>query len=529
MNLTWHLVKKDLYRLRTPLTLFSLLMIGENLFYAAIGGLFQTPDLGWLNRLQNIPELLLSILAEPLIAYFLVGWLVFEDSPVEKDAHWITRPISGGQLFAAKLTGAALMFVVWPLILNLLWWSACGFGWPELLVASRVFVIVNPPLLALGLACAALTDGYPRFILWSLVGLIVFVVLQLTFNFSGSDFSNFGLSRLLVGGLSCGIISLVIAAYQFVTRRHRKSLALVAAGLLMVGFVSGAWRWNFVGDRPLRLAADDPRYTGMTLKLAGPARYQRVKGRPYFHLPVQIGGLPDAVAVVWISARGEWSLAGRPIWTSRIEADSSGLRQDTIRRLLGIKPKPLPQTDSQTILTGPFSPLLAQQTTHEPAAFHGYLDLHLTHGKIAAELPLRETATQKGTRAFTVSFLSSGSLKEKRPATTAAKMATAQNGVSLLLTERSAGGWQSTGVLVNRRTGEFFLSDPVRSGPEAITALNQAKVTCWRLTFLMGSSPIRLDDLSLVVIRFGENELLTRELKVDPVPWLATPSNTPRL
>jgi len=92
MILLWHLIKKDLHRLRLPLALFSLLIFGKIIFYAAIGGLFQAPDLAWLNRLQNVPELLLRALAEPLAVYFLAGWLVFEDSPVEKEPTGLPGP-----------------------------------------------------------------------------------------------------------------------------------------------------------------------------------------------------------------------------------------------------------------------------------------------------------------------------------------------------------------------------------------------------------------------------------------------------
>jgi hypothetical protein len=357
------------------------------------------------------------------------------------------------------------------------------------------------------------------------VSLIAFVVLQLIFNFNGSGFSNFGASRLLAAGLIAGVAGLAVAGHQFVTRHHRKSLALACLGLLMVGIVSGAWRWNFVGNRPLRLGPDDSRYTSVTLKLAGPARYQATKGRPYVQLPMQIVGLPDAVAVAWISGRGEWTFAGRQVWNSRADANSSDLWQEAIRRRLGSKAAS--ETGGKITLTLPISSLVAQRAKRESAAFHASLDLYLAHGKIAAELPLHEGATSLEARAYTLSFLSTRQLKETRRSKTN-QPAMAQNGVTLLLTERSTARGRSTSVLVSRRTGEIFPADPTRSGPQAITVLNHAKVTCSRLTFLMGSTAVRLDDLTLAIIRFDEDELLARELKVDPVPW-ATPSEPPQI
>src|SRR5260221_717099 len=81
MNLTWHLVKKDVRQLRLAVALLAVLTLAKFVFYAFVGGRFGPPNLEWLNRLQSGPEVLLSVFAEPFIAYFLVGALVFQDSP----------------------------------------------------------------------------------------------------------------------------------------------------------------------------------------------------------------------------------------------------------------------------------------------------------------------------------------------------------------------------------------------------------------------------------------------------------------
>src|SRR2546423_379720 len=125
MRLTWHIIAKDLRRLRVPLAIWVLLMLAEHVFYALIGGMWTAPNLEWLNRIQGGSELWLRIFLLPMFAYFLIGALLYEDPLVATDPFWITRPISGRQLMTAKITGALLFFLVLPLVIKAAWWWAC--------------------------------------------------------------------------------------------------------------------------------------------------------------------------------------------------------------------------------------------------------------------------------------------------------------------------------------------------------------------------------------------------------------------
>ncbi|HWA29237.1 MAG TPA: serine hydrolase [Lacunisphaera sp.] len=521
MSLIWHLLRKDLRRLRLPLALFSLLVAGKCVFYAYIAGLFSVPDIDWLRRMQNLPEMVLRFLAEPVFACLLVGWMVFEDSPVETDPHWVTRPISGAQLMVAKLTGAFLLFVVWPLGLNFIWWLACAVGSADLLVTAREFLVFNGALVALAWGCAALTGGFPRFVLWSLVGLVVFGILQLLFTLTSTP--GLGFERgfvCLVGGAAAAA---AVGGYQFVTRRRRSSLVLAGIGLVVVGAVGGLWRWNFSGQEKFRLPPGQS--ASVSLKLTGPARYFRYGVGHFAQLPVRIDGVPDHLAVGRLKMRGNWSFGGTTAWTSQTEMWPPAFWQEAIRRQLGFARPAEP--DGQVVVAPPFSLPMAERAVREPAALQVEAEVQLEPGKILAELPLR--AGRVGP--YAISHVSTSEIVDKRPGYRAAPGPyKAQNGVSLLLTEKSAGGLQQNTsfrtvgthfALANRRTGQFFLPDPVRSGPEGLAVLNQTKVACLRLTYPLGQATVPLDEMSLVILRFAGSETIKLGLTVDPVDFAA--------
>jgi hypothetical protein len=523
MRLVWHLVKKDLHRLRVPVALFTLLAVGKLSLYAAIGGLFRAPDFDWLNRLQQGPEFLLRVFGELFIAYFLVGWLVFEDSPIEKDAHWITRPISGSQLCAAKLLGAGLMFVLPPLAFSLVWWVASGLTWPEIAVSAVEQVLIYSVLVAMAVACASLTGGFPRFVLWSLVALGSFAMVQVIFTPQAGPGLGLATSRLMVWWVSGGVVALALAIHQFVTRRHRRSLTFTLVGILLVGGLGGAWRWNFTNNGRPRLGPERGDSQSLQVKIIGPARYRHYGGQRYFaELTLQMADIPTLALVTHIKAKAQWSFGGTTVWNSQVRVSDDAPKKDAVGRLLGFKGPA--QANSEVTLSLPFSPRVLQRTTHEPIAVQADIDLDLFRGKKVAELPLREESAPAGARSYTTSYLYNGPLKQGRPG-----KAPGQNAVGVVLTERSADGLLAKAftrpsfnyyVLVNRHTGEFFLSDPASSGPMAQTTLNQTRIVCWQLAFHVGATPVNLEAMTLLVFRFGDGELINRHLEVDPIPFV---------
>jgi hypothetical protein len=519
----WHLVKKDLRRLCVPVALLSLLTVGEIAFYAAIGGLYAAPDFAWLNRLQNGPEQLLRALIEPLLVYFLVGWLVFEDSPVEKDAHWITRPIAGLELFASKLTATCLLFVLLPLALNFIWWAACGFSAPEIAIAGVELVAGNLVLVAIGITCASLTDGFPRYVLWSLVILGILSMGQTLFVAMRGVTSGTGVSRLAVCWIGAAVFGLALSAYQFATRRHRKTLTFALIGTLVLGTASGVWLWRAKDLSTASLAAEGEDYHALRVKVIGPAHYLRKGAQHLAEVTLQIANIPVQANVARITAEGAWIFNGSKAWSSRVEMGSAALTSATVLRIIDAKAQQ-PAEDEVTVAL-PFSPQLVRRIAREPAMLRAEVELALFRGRILAEIPIHGADSSNRERRYTVSNLNDGRQKEKRTGT-----------VSFVLTERLIDGLLPKAMarpsityfaLVNRSTGKVFSSDPVRSGPVAITVLNQTRVACRRLTYVVFPKPQDADELVLVVVGFGDGESIKRTIEVEPMPFAVDAASPP--
>src|SRR5262245_29285035 len=121
MKTTWHILRKDLRLMRWPILCWTLLLLGKLVLYASIAGLFGQPNFALLSQISRGATPYFFVGIEPLIAFFLIARLVFDDALVQKDAFWVTRPISGWQLLMAKLIGAELLFALLPAVLNIPW------------------------------------------------------------------------------------------------------------------------------------------------------------------------------------------------------------------------------------------------------------------------------------------------------------------------------------------------------------------------------------------------------------------------
>jgi hypothetical protein len=527
VTIVWHLFKLDLHRLRWPLALFSALLVAELISYAAIAGLWQTPNFFWLARLTSGSESTIRVMYQPLFTYLLVGWMTFADSPVEHDAHWITRPVSGEQLFAAKFGGAVLIFVLWPLLLNVLWWWASGCGLREIALSAQGHCLVYFNLVSFALVCAALTGGFPQYILWSFVGMGVYMVLQMMISSRSGLTSGMVGSRFMVGGLTGAFVALAVAVHQFTTRRHQRSLWLVGGGVMFVGLVSQLWPWDFIGD-DFGPGPERPDAARVQVEPTGPGQLQPEKGRYYVRLPLKLDGLPDHALMSRMSGTGEWSFAGQRVWSSPIEFSDEDLRHQVIGGVLGFKGSP--SSADRFVLPLPFSPPLARRATHDPVALRASMELELRFVRLMAELPLHEVVSPVGARSCAISQVYCGP-RRKNTASGLVVPPDAPQVVSLYVTDRFAGGFRQNVsfrsdtrqyALVNRRTGEFFLRDPVHSGRVSMFILNQVHVSTEQLVFNTGT--VKLDDLTLAVLSIDRGELVRRDLDVNPVTFVQTVS-----
>ncbi len=243
MKLTWHIVWKDLMRLRLALALWAVAFLWEYaLGVRILGG--NAPDLGLFERLRLYD--LVAFGLQGVIGYVLIAALIQEDPLVGSTAFWPTRPISALRLLGAKLIGCLVIFWVFPVLLALPWWVFCGYGAHDVLNASLYTLYLHLLPLAVGLLIASLTATISRYLAGTFVAVAVICVgLALVEN---SDFSHVTAMnipaawersdvrvRTLIGLVVVGFPA--IAAHQFLTRRLVRSLVALAClvGLILLG------------------------------------------------------------------------------------------------------------------------------------------------------------------------------------------------------------------------------------------------------------------------------------------------------
>lgn len=115
MKLIWHLIRKDTRRLRLALILWAgLVATGVAL---ALASLHVKAGTSW-DLERALLALNLSWGVDLVVAYVLAAAVVLEDSPTESTGFWITRPIAGWRLLAAKVASVGAG-----------WWACrCWFG-----------------------------------------------------------------------------------------------------------------------------------------------------------------------------------------------------------------------------------------------------------------------------------------------------------------------------------------------------------------------------------------------------------------
>ena len=243
MNLVWHIVRKDARRLRWPLAAWAGLIVVQWLI-----GLWMVTradfDLELAKRLAVLQPVLLG--AQWIAAYLMVAWLVHEDLVIGVRSHWMTLPISGWRLCAAKFLALALFFWVLPCLLTLPWWLACGFGLPVIAGLMGQAMVLHAAVTLPALPVAVLSDNWTRFLTWTLV-LVIAVITGVVATMAQMNLGYVSLSN----GIWQSRVVLVIfiwlmtiagvTVHQFLTRRTERSIGIAATGVVGALAVLGGW------------------------------------------------------------------------------------------------------------------------------------------------------------------------------------------------------------------------------------------------------------------------------------------------
>jgi hypothetical protein len=246
VRLVWHIVWKDLRRLWPALGCWALLLIAKG----EVGAWALRSDQANTDQLFVFQLLEYTLLPmEVLVSIALAGALIQEDSLVDTQVYWATRPIGGRRLLAAKLLGAVLMFGLLPLVIALRWWLVCGYGISEMGRAALALADGQATVIFPALVLAALTKNLNQF-LGRALGLVVALFI---WGFGSALLAEATRAELTRGVLETSgvlLVALVAAGgaavlwLQFTRRQARTGtrLALVVLGL---GALARLAAWDF--------------------------------------------------------------------------------------------------------------------------------------------------------------------------------------------------------------------------------------------------------------------------------------------
>ncbi|MDB6167674.1 MAG: hypothetical protein JWM88_538 [Verrucomicrobia bacterium] len=232
MNLTGHIVRKDLFRLRWLLVLWVLALVAR-LTFADLQAMAGESGLG----IFRFAALTFGGWFLPALGIGLLMGLQSDDPVSGQEAFWITRPISGGRLLAAKSLTLALFLAV-PVAVTLPWWLLHGYGAGQVAQAATATVAIQASLFLLAVPIVVISPNGSRFILNLAAVALFFGLAELAWwmmgNYSSAVGRIVGESR---GGFTIALwVTVVITTtlIQYLTRRTWLSVAILAVALVAV-------------------------------------------------------------------------------------------------------------------------------------------------------------------------------------------------------------------------------------------------------------------------------------------------------
>lgn len=250
MNLTLHIVRNDLVRMRLWIALWAGLLLVPIAMGAALIGDERVLDLGW-SRVRDTLAIITGV--QVFMAYLLTILVLQEDSVVGAQAFWLTRPISRGRLLRAKTISVIAIVGLVPVAVLLPWWLWCGFDAGQIAAAAgetlAVLVLVALP----GGVVAVLTDSFPRALLWSVASVAVllfggfYFLVGLAATTSGDEAERILIVvRCLVAIAGVALAMAALIGVQFLVRR-RGRWTVAAVGLMVLngaGAIHWPWAWQ---------------------------------------------------------------------------------------------------------------------------------------------------------------------------------------------------------------------------------------------------------------------------------------------
>jgi hypothetical protein len=387
MYLLWHIVRKDLYRLRLHLALWGVTL--------ALAPLAATV----LSRVEESMLLLGAVsgvlfLVSTLLGYAFFVELVTGDPVAQANAFWVTRPISWLRLLAAKITAAVLGAAAMLALVGLLQQIVDPSGWAGWGIYGATFGILTGVSLLTAILSAALSRNLRESVLWSCLlfaGTVVALNLFPIFSLDGIGHARRTLLAWIVPLVACALI-----VHQFATLRRTRTLVALGAAIAGITAIAFFWPWPWP-----RLALPPPEnaeaFAGIRFAYQNAWRYDRPGRGKSVTISVATSGVPAAHRLVHIISQHTWSWQGNvdaPVtstWTEGVYANDF---DELAREALAIPPHAKIQPTFSLTLPSLDADTWARLDT-APPAYTADLAIAIWRADIAGEVPLRAGETMK--------------------------------------------------------------------------------------------------------------------------------------
>jgi len=247
MNLTFHILKKDIRRLRVFLGFWLLTVISS----AVVNGLNATTSAGDF-ALQYAGEIghVLIQLCLYILMIIAVPLLMHSEPLVGTTAFWQTRPLNRWDVLKSKLLFAGIFFVLMPVLVNVLLLALCRVPMTGIFASIPETALTWTGSVLLFMTLAALTRNVGFYVLVTagyfiasialMAGVTIFRLFSGTVLNVGNVSAGITDTRALLSGLVSVALCSTILFLQFKTKKLRYAYGMLVA-LLLLSFWVGTF------------------------------------------------------------------------------------------------------------------------------------------------------------------------------------------------------------------------------------------------------------------------------------------------
>jgi len=347
-----HQALKDLRLLRWPLAAWVLAIVATRVLFLYASSL--SPSEPSLDAWSNVGTAL--GIAGAGVFVLIAALLVQQDSPVNANAFWLTRPTPAGRMLASKLLVAVLVLVLLPVAGDAVDYVAAGLGlqWLPPLRVPLQMVWALPVM-----AIAAVAVDLPQFVLFALAEIVLLVAataLARAFGLSDQVTRQMGVLPV------CAIVlATFVLTWQYLTRRTAVAAVLLVVAPFVITLGIDVWPW---APAPVALYPDaQRRRISFVADRGAVTSFERI-GNRVIQIPIAISGRPanTGLSLVYDSVHGTLQRDG-----SQTPLDTSATFTTGLRPTDAIDPPTLSPDDPRVgILARRFASALGGTTLMNP-------------------------------------------------------------------------------------------------------------------------------------------------------------------